>query len=87
MRAGNIKRADDWNDAYQGNRVGLSLSTTRRNAPRRKVQLGDLSDFKKTLFYILACVLATSYFYYLNQDRIERLFVSGEIADRVEQSR
>jgi hypothetical protein len=74
MRASNLQHSTDWDTAYKGSKIGLTLVSK----PARRHRISSKKDFSASAyfaFYAAVSIGIISYLYYLNQETIvEMLF-------------
>jgi hypothetical protein len=78
MRASNLQHSTDWDSAYKGNKVGITLVTkpTRRHTVTSK---NDFSASMYLVFYTAVAIGIISYVYYLNQETIIELLIGKKL--------
>lgn len=76
MRATNLQHSTDWDSAYKGTKVGLTLVSK----PARRHKILSKNDFSSAIyiaFYTAVSIGIIAYVYFLNQETIIEL-LSGK---------
>ena len=78
MRASNLQHSTDWDSAYKGSKVGLTLVSK----PARRHSVTSKNDFSAGMYFVFYAAVAIgiiSYVYYLNQETIIELLIGKKL--------